>query len=253
MEALFSLGSSLFTVTSLILVLGGCVVGIMGVVFGGGLFFAAPLMQWLFPAASFGTIIGNAKVGGLARSISSTIATWNEIKFKECLEVGVPAIMGTMLGALFVSHLSQSWLLPATILAVAVTEIAPKLTPYITKRTFFISALLTGVYAGVFGAGFGLLLVALLRIRHPKDEQISFAKIQSRFIEGAIFVVAVATHWIGGNLIAIIWVPWAIGQLIGGYIGALVLEYMSTLSGKIQKMTLYIAYVISIVTAAIHF
>src|SRR4029453_15614409 len=58
--------------TALILV-GGFVVGIFSVIVGGGFFVSIPLLQFLFPSVSYGTILGNLKVGSFFRGIGSTV------------------------------------------------------------------------------------------------------------------------------------------------------------------------------------
>jgi uncharacterized membrane protein YfcA len=241
----------LLTTQSLLLITGGFVVGVLSVVFGGGFFFSVPLMQWIFPSTTFGAIIGNLKVGSFFRGISSTVTTRKQITYKESISLGAFAIVGTLIGAMLVSHLSQSWLLPATILAVALAEFAPRISKLISKKTFHIASLLTGLYAGVFGAGIGLLLVALLRLKYTHDDDIAHVKIQARFIEFVLGITAVITHWISGNLIAAIWIPWSIGSLAGGYVGGYALKMMTKLSGKVQKLVLRASYVLAIVTAAI--
>ena len=71
---------------SLILIVGGFVVGVLGVVFGGGMFFSVPLMQWVFPGITFGSVVGNIKVGSLFRSIGSTWTTRTQIEYWGLME-----------------------------------------------------------------------------------------------------------------------------------------------------------------------
>ena len=243
----------LFSGHSLLLIGGGFLVGILGVVFGGGLFFSVPLVQWLFTSVSFGAVVGNIKVGSFFRSIGSTWTTRRQIQYWRNVEISIFAFAGTILGAFVVSYLSQAWLLPATIISVLCAEFAPKLARYITDNTFHIAAFICGFYAGTFGAGIGLLLVALLRLKYPFDSDIAFVKIQARFVECMLVIVAVATFWYSGSLLYQIWIPWSIGSLLGGYIGGIVLMHVSKYSAKFQKTILRIAYVISIATAALHF
>jgi uncharacterized membrane protein YfcA len=91
----------------------------------------------------------------------------------------------------------------------------------------------------------------LLRLKYTHDDDIAHVKIQARFIEFVLGITAVITHWISGNLIAAIWIPWSIGSLAGGYVGGYALKMMTKLSGKVQKLVLRASYVLAIVTAAI--
>ena len=231
---------------------GGFVVGILSVVFGGGMFFSVPLMQWVFPGITFGAVVGNIKMGSLFRSIGSTWTTRTQIEYRRNIEISALALVGTVCGAFLIAYLSQAWILPATILAVVFAELAPRIASRITNKTFHLAAFVCGFYAGTFGAGLGLILVALVRLKHPADAEIALVKIQARFIEFMLVIVAVATHWYGGNLLFAVWLPWSIGSLAGGYVGGLVLSYLSKFSGVVQKVILRVAYVISILTAAVH-
>lgn len=237
----------------LYLILGGFAVGVLSVMFGGGFFFSVPLMQWLFPAITFGAIIGNLKVGSIFRGVSSTWATRNEIHYSKCVSLSVLAIIGTLVGAMFVSHLSQAWLLPATILAVLLSEFAPRISSLISEKTFHVASFVTGVYAGIFGAGLGLILLALLRLKYTKDSDIAHVKIQARFVEFTLGIVAVLVHWGSGNLIAAIWVPWSVGSLLGGYVGGYLLRVMVKLSGHVQKVVLRASYILAVGSATIKF
>jgi len=227
-------------------------VGVLGVVFGGGMFFSVPLMQWIFPGITFGSVVGNIKVGSFFRSIGSTWTTRTQIEYRRNIEISMLAFVGTVLGAFLIAYLDQSWILPATVVAVVFAELAPRIARYITNRTFHVAAFICGLYAGTFGAGIGIILVALVRLKHPADTEIGLVKIQARFIEFMLVIVAVITHWYSGNLLLAVWLPWSIGSLAGGYVGGVALTYLAKFSGAVQKVVLRIAYAITILTAAIH-
>ena len=248
-----SLVSSATDPTVLALVAGGFVIGILAIIFGGGMFFSAPLVQWFFPGITFGAIVGNVKVGAFLRAVGSTWSTHEHVEYRRNFGISVFAFIGTLIGALLISHLDQRWVLPATILAVLVAEFGPRLAHLITNRTFHIASFLTGFYAGTFGAGIGILLVALLRLKHPADTDIAHVKIQARFVEVLLTISAVAIHWYSGNLIVAIWVPFALGSIVGGVVGGMILNRMRHLSGAAQKIVLRIAYAITLFTAAVRF
>lgn len=237
----------------LTLMVAGFFIGIFAVVIGGGMFFSAPLAQWLFPQASFGVIVGNLKVGAFFRSIGSIAATWRKIAYKECFKLSAVGLAGTVIGASFIAHLDQRWLFPAIVAAVVFAIAAPKIAAKISNRGFYVTSFLTGLYTGFFGAGNGIMLIALLRLKHPADTDISYVKIQARFIEFLFIIVAVTTHFLHGNLVAAIWIPWSIGNIAGGYAGGILLHHMGKLPGRTQKHILYTAFTFAIVTAGIKF
>jgi len=235
--------------TVLILMGGGFVIGALSVVLGGGMFFSVPLMQWLFPGVTFGAIVGNIKMGSLFRSIGSTFSTHEHIEYRRNFGIVVLAVLGTVFGAMLISHLSQIWLLPAILFAILIVELAPRFAHLITNRTFHVASFLAGLYAGTFSAGIGIMLVALVRLKHSEDTSIAHVKVQARFVEFLLTIVAVLTHSFLGNLIPSIWIPWAIGSIAGGIVGGLLLSRMTTLSGKIQKAILRASYVVTVLTA----
>jgi hypothetical protein len=110
-----------------------------------------------------------------------------------------------------IAHLHQRWMLPAIIAAIALSELAPWLAKRITKGSFQAASLANGAYAGFLGAGIGIILVALFRLKHPAVERIAHVKIQARFIEWLIGIVAVIAHYFHGNLILALWLVWSVG------------------------------------------
>lgn len=243
----------IFTAPSAILVIGGILIGIISVLVGGGAFFSAPLIQWLFPGVSLGAIVGNIKLGSFFRSIGSTIATHKEIEYRQCFRYSIIAIIGTLGGVSIIHDLSQKWLFPIIILAIIVAVVAPKIADRLGAKSFNVASLFIGFYAGFFGAGYGILMIALMRLKYPADEDIAHVKIQARFIEWLLATVAVIAHFLHGNLIAAIWLPWATGSIIGGVIGGILLKKLGSFSGSVQKTVLYTSFAFALIVAGYHF
>src|SRR5215471_8734545 len=222
----------LLTRETALLLVGGFVVGIFSVIIGGGFFVSVPLWQFLFPSVSYGAIVGNLKVGSFFRGIGSTITNRKEIDWIGNLLWSVPLVIGTVLGVMVIAHLHQRWMLPAIIAAITLSELAPWLAKRITKGSFQVASLATGAYAGFLGAGMGIILVALFRLKHPAVERIAHVKIQARFIE---------------------WLVWSVGSLAGGIAGGVLLEKLGAMSGKIQKSVLRLAYLVAVAGALLPF
>ena len=111
------------------------------------------------------------------------------------------------------------------------------------------AALALGIYYGFFGAGVGILLVALLRVPSPLDSHIASVKSEARFVEFLMGMIAVAAHFLSGNIVNSLWIPWSIGCLIGGYFGGVALNKLGQLSPTIQKSVLRLSYTIAIVVS----
>lgn len=236
-----------------VLVIGGVVGGIFAAVVGGGMFFSIPLFQLLFPGVSSGAIVGNIKAGSLVRGVGSMITTFRLIEFRKTLKITAIAFIGTLIGASIIADLDQRWLFFITIVAVIVAEAAPKIAKFVTPKRFTIASFLTGLYTGFLGAGSGILLVALLRLKHPVDADIGIVKANARFAETFLGISAVAIHFFHGNLIATLWVPWALGAFFGGILGGYILTYISALSGKTQKIILRVSFAVTIIVGAFAF
>jgi uncharacterized membrane protein YfcA len=243
----------LLTWQTAIILVGGFVVGIFSVVVGGGFFVSIPFFQFLFPSVSYGAIVGNLKVGSFFRGIGSTITNRKEIDWLGNLLWSVPLVVGTALGVTVIAHLHQRWMLPAIITAIAISELAPWLATRITKSSFLAASLATGAYAGFLGAGMGLILVALFRLEHPEVERLAHVKIQARFIEWLIVIVAVIAHYLHGNLILALWLVWSAGSFAGGLAGGVLLEKLGAMPGKIQRIVLRLAYLVAIAGALLPF
>lgn len=231
----------------------GFIIGIFAIIMGGTMFFSVPLMQALFPEIAFGAVVGNLKVGSLMSFTGSIISTHKKINYTENLKVAAFAFPGAVLGASIISHLDQRWIFPVIIVAIALSVLAPKIAHLVTRKTFHLASFLTGIYAGFFGAGVGLIFFALLRLKYTEDHQIALTKIQVRFVEWMMVIAAVATHYLHGNLIAAIWLPWASGALVGGFIGGLLLEKMGRMPGHLQKYVLYAAFSLALIVAGVKF
>jgi len=165
----------------------------------------------------------------------------------------VPLVIGTVLGVMVIAHVDQLWMLPAIIAAIALSELAPWLATRITKGSFHAASLAIGAYAGFLGAGIGIILVALIRLEHPEVEKIARVKIQARFIEWLIVIVAIIAHYFHGNLILALWLVWSVGSLAGGLAGGVLLKKLGAMPGKIQKSVLRFAYLVAIAGALLPF
>jgi uncharacterized membrane protein YfcA len=82
--------------------------------------------------------------------------------------------------------------------------------------TFF--ALLTGTYGGYFGAGSGVMMVAVLGLGTDIDLRVvnglkTVAVLAGNLVAGAIFVAVADVHWVAVLTLAA-------GSVVGGYVGA---------------------------------
>lgn len=232
--------------TSWILLVGGIGLSFWGFLIGGSSFLTVGLLQALFPGVGFGTIIGNQKLGGVGRGISSVLTLWKEIEWKKIWPLISIAMIGVIAGASAISRLDPRWLLPAILVGVFLTEIAPKFAANFTKNHFRVGSILTGLYTGFLGLGAGVFLVALLRTQWPAREQLMHIQIQKRVVILMLNAVAVIAHGLHGNLVLKMFLPLMIGNMIGGWLSSHLMLRMRALPGKIQHGFLYVSYAFAI-------
>lgn len=220
----------------------GIALSFWGFLIGGSSFLSVGLLQALFPGAGFGTIIGNQKCSGLGRGIASLPVLWREIEWKKIWPLILIAMVGTVAGASVIASLDPRWLLPAVLIGVFLTEIAPRGAAKFTKHHFRIGSILTGLYCGFLGLGAGVFLLALLRTQWPAREQLMHIQIQKRVVILLLNVVAVIAHGLHGNLVLEMFLPLMIGNLIGGWLSSKLLLRMRALPGSVQHKFLYVSY-----------
>lgn len=232
--------------TLVLLFLGGIAVGIMGVIFGASAFLSIPLVQILCPYLGYNEVLSNIRVGSLARSLMSTGSTRKHIKVKETLGILVPFALASITGLFMTINLSKDYLLYAIITAIIFSELSPRISHLITKKTRFIFSIIAGMYHGMITAGSSVLTLGVIRTLYPKDEDIVHAKIQALFIEMTGTILLVAVHILHGDLIFPIWLAFALGSGIGGYIGGHLLIKTKKFTSKSQRIYIIAVYILAI-------
>lgn len=232
--------------TSWILLISGIGLSFWGFLIGGSSFLTTGLLQALFPGAGFGTIIGNQKLGGSGRGVGSLPVLWREIEWKKIWPLISVAMVGTIAGASVIARLDPRWLLPAIVIGIFLTEIAPRWAAKFTKNHFRIGSILTGLYCGFLGLGAGVFLFALLRMQWSSRTQIMHIQIQKRVVILILNAVAVVAHGLHGNLVLEMFLPLMIGNMIGGWLSSHLMLRMRKLPGRVQHGFLYVSYAFAI-------
>lgn len=228
----------------------GVAVNTYAILVGGAMFLSIPLFQLVFPHAAVGQLIGTIKVGSLARGASAVAVTLRKVDLRDHVaEILIPLLVGTLVASYFISGISQLWVLPAVLMAIAVSENAKRLSKVFSRKLFQAFAVGTGLYGGAIGAGVITMIMALLRIKLPLDEDIAQVRIDANAIEFAMNVVAVLVLWGVGGLSGYVWVPWAAGSAVGGFLGGRLLNRMTTARTKYQRVLLIAVYVLAVAAA----
>ena len=197
---------------------------------GGGTFLVFPAML----LAGVPSVIANATAslimmpGGVA-SAWVYRTTFGQISHCELIELTIASLLGAALGSLLLLSTSNAafsnlvpWLL---LLAALVFTFAPKLRAVAARSARKPSAILLlvgqfviGVYGGYFGAGMGVLMIALFLIASSMTVQTANGL---RLICGtAINVLAVAIFAWRGALDYKLGIPMLLAGIVGGYLGA---------------------------------
>ncbi len=207
------------------------------------MFLALPIFQLVFPGASVGHLVGTIKVGSLTRGLTSVGVTFRHVNLRgHVIDILAPLLLGVAAGAWFISSISQLWVLPAVLLAIAASEYAKRLNAIFSRRLFQISAFAVGLYGGIIGAGVITMIIALLRIKIPEDSAIAQVRIDANAVELIMNIGAIIVAWRVGNLDNFAWVPWALGSAIGGVLGGRLLKKTVTVSRRTQRLLLLCVY-----------
>jgi uncharacterized membrane protein YfcA len=242
--------------TGQLLVVGaaGLAAGAINAVVGSGTLITYPVLlgAGVPPVTANGTNAVGLAVGG----VSSAVAYREELRPRArlLLPLALLAMAGGAVGAWLVVSLPEKvfeavvpWLIVGAVVLVAVqpliTQRVQTRVHHLTKRAKdlpFLIALL-GVYGGYFGAGQGVMYMAVLGLRYDEDVQQANA---AKNLLGSLANVAAAVVFIATG--AVVWpfvVALWIGSVVGGYYGGRVARRIprSVLRGIVIAVGLYAA------------
>jgi len=217
---------------AVLIVLAGLGAGIVNGVAGGGTLISFPVLLAMgYPAltANVTNTVGiwPGYVGGLAGFRKEIHAQRQRL-----VRLGIPALIGAVIGAVLLLTTPPSdfarlapWLI---LLAAALFAVQPLLTrllsEHVQTRTHAVllvgGVLGTSVYGGYFGAGLGVMLLAVLGTTLPDTlvRTSGLRTVLSVLVNGIaalIFIINGSVSWEAAGLLAI-------GSLGGGWIGAVV-------------------------------
>jgi uncharacterized membrane protein YfcA len=244
----------------IILILLGIAVGAINSVAGGGAILLYPVLQLL----GVPLLMTNATVAASIwpGSLASAFGYRKYLKKlpKRYFLILLPCLLGAITGAILLRHTPDTKLkiiLPTLVLfAVLLLSLQPKIHQYLFKRkaisrvnnpvyliTFSSLTFLISVYGGYFGAGFGIIMLALLGMTAIRSiHALNGLKNLTSFT-----ITGVATIYFSYfNLIEWKYLPpLIIGTIIGGYLG-------STFSTKIPTKTVRSIIILTGIIVAIY-
>lgn len=219
----------------LILFLTAIPVGVFAVVIGASQFLSIPIFQIFFPWMAFGAIIANLRIGNMVRDAVALIPVRKDIRFASMGKYILAVCAGSVIGTVGVVAVPQWALLPILLFALLVTEAAPWISRHVHRHALLFAVFLTGIYYGVIGAGGSVIMLALLRVRFPKEGEIHTVRVHMLLLELFAFIVSVVAFILTGSLDWTISLVWGAGAIIGGYIGGKMLVRIGQTSSKSQK------------------
>ena len=218
--------------TTLILITGGLVAGILNGIVGMAVLTLYPILL----ATGISPIMANvtATISIIFSGCSAVYSSRREIKpvKKETALITLLTTIGCIGGTLILVNSSNGQfkkVVPFIILLAGIMMMIPKKqnkTSRISKPFQVIALILSGVYNGYFGAGSGIIVTALLsRITGQKyavyNAMRNVLSLAGNLTSAIIFVFLMPIDWL-----AII--PLAIGLLVGGYLGPIVVRFIPT-------------------------
>jgi uncharacterized membrane protein YfcA len=245
--------------TELILVLAGLLGGIINAIAGGGaiLIFPALLFSGLAPVSAAATV----SLAVFPGTVTSVVGYKSKLKTVPAyfLWLMLPSIIGAAIGAQILIHIDPKkfeaivpWLVLSAVLLLALqTKIhhaivsqkqLVKTTSQLAVPILYLSVLVLSIYGGFFGAGFGLMLLAVLglsRLRSSYEMSAvkNFCGVAITLVAGIYFITSGLANWHLGLLAAV-------GTAIGGYSGSKLSQKVS--SHSVHNISLIIGILITI-------
>mgnify|MGYP002344244812 FL=1 len=186
----------------------------------------------VLPITANATITVSQVAGGLGTVLSSLRELHGH--WKQTLQITAVNTIGGVLGALILIHSSNAGFkkfVPFFILLAGIMILAPSKNKKDAKQVSkwirilsWIGVFLVGIYDGYFGAGAGLLMIAILsKVIDQKyviyNAMRNFASFIGNLIYAIMFIFMLQIDW---KVI----IPLIIGLFIGGYIGPIVVRYI---------------------------
>jgi uncharacterized membrane protein YfcA len=231
----------------LLLLLTATIGGAANALAGGGTFLVFPAML----LAGVPSVVANATASlimmpGAIASAWVYRGTFGVLSRAELIRLTVVSLIGSAVGSILLLSTSNStfselvpWLL---LMAAVVFTLAPRLRAAAAKSTAGESAALLligqfaiGVYGGYFGAGMGVLMIALFLIASSMTVQTANG---IRLVCGsAINVLAVILFAWRGALDYRLGIPMLIAAVAGGYVGALLVSRLKESTARNAILT----------------
>jgi len=216
---------------------------------GGGSFLLFPtLMLGGLPAVGANIMCA---VGMWPGSVASSIAYWREIKIpiKEIRNLMLLSFLGGGIGAYILLHFPEEtfaalvpWLLLS---ATVIFTFGRRVVAYLrlehvhsNHKIIYVGMLIIAIYGGYFGAGMGILMLAMLQLAgHQNMHEMNGIKM---VLSSGINVVALALFLVSGE---VLW-EWAgvliAGGIVGGYVGTRLAVKVEP--EKIRRMVVVIGF-----------
>jgi len=212
------------------MVLAGFIAGFINTLAGSGSLVTLPLL--IFAGLPAGVANGTNRIGVLFQNLTAarTFAQEKKLDFKGALFLGIPAILGSLIGAQIAVNLNEDVMRKTIgvlmVLLLVVILVEPKRwlvgslvgIDDIPKWWQLVLFLFVGIYGGFIQAGVGILLLSslvlaigydLVRANAVKVGIILLFTISSL----VIFLINGQVHFLFGIIVAI-------GQIAGGWVGA---------------------------------
>lgn len=195
-------------------------------------------------------------ISQMGSGIGTLLSSFKELKhhWKQAILIALINTSAGILGALLLIHSSDAdfkKVVPLFILLAAIMILLPKKqregltkSPWV-KAMGWISIFLVGLYIGYFGAGSGLLMIAVLsRALNEKYATYNairnFATFLNNGVAGILFAFTMPVHWV---VIPIL----LVGLFAGGFLGPIVVRHVP--QNKIERYVGIFALVLSTVLA----
>ncbi|GLB47533.1 UPF0721 transmembrane protein [Philodulcilactobacillus myokoensis] len=219
--------------TILILIIGGLFAGILNGIVGMAVLTIYPILL----AIGVPPIMANitATISVIFSGFTSVASSVSEIKSykKQTFIITILSVIGCLIGTILLIKSNNGQfkkVVPFIILFAGIMILLPKSkgkhgNEFVTSFQYSLLPLV-GIYSGYFGAGAGILIVSILsRIVHKPypvyNAMRNVSSLVCNIVSSIIFIIFMPVDW---HVI----IPLAIGLVVGGYLGPIIVRYIPT-------------------------
>jgi uncharacterized membrane protein YfcA len=242
--------------TIIYLILGGIVAGILSSAASFASLASYPLLLSVGVAPVYANVTNDAaliwnSLGAVLASLKELHGHWHQV-LKYAIFTVIGSVIGCCLLLAFPGKVFERVVPFFILIAGAMILISGKHTPHPgrkrplwQKSLYLLALVLTGIYAGYFGAASGIVVLVLLT--YLMEQNFLVTNAVKNAVCGFTNLVALIIYGFASRIYWLDALPMAVGMFVGGYLGPIVVRYIPA------KIMRWIIAILAVTQALIYF